>query len=610
MAGVPANPLSAPPASPATFLEVTALSDADKQQGLMKLRAMKAKAPNAANMSDAQFAVAAHQHYYSDMPMADYLAKLGLDRGDVLYELRQSGNPYGDYLRHALATPGTGETAEQAAVRQGGSLKVRRAGTTEGAGRAYLQGGTFGFGDELVAAGAAFLDPLVHGDRGKDFGQRYDAYLGREQQLVDNFREDNPVVAYGAEITGALPTAAMAGGQFAARGATTGARVLTGSAVGAGQGAVYGFGSTDGDLADRAAGAGVGAAIGGVTGAAVPAVIDGVAGVVQNSARGAAVKQAIASAPKASSIRLESKAGYRAAEGTGAVLEKPALNILNHDVRTFAQQEGLLLPSGQVAEGYPKFAGALRTIQEFSEGPPITIQQAQTVQKSLRRVAKSTDPEEARLGGMMLDQFEDFMDSLPPSAFSQGDGVAAMQHWTRARSDWARFRRTETIENIIEDAKLHDGGFAAGLRSGFKRILKKAKRQRGFSAADIEAMRAFVDGGPMDALLKHIGGGGTIPAAVTGHVFGGPVGAATAAAAKLVGGLGARAIRNSSARRAADTIRAGVATPGGISIPSGMSPGQAAVFRALASRGISAQYPLADDPRSAVAAALLERRAR
>lgn len=601
MAGVPFNALSAPNAS-----EPQPVLAAVNPNGLAKLRDMKATAPNAAGMSDAQFAVASHQHYYSDLPIADYLAKVGLDRGDVLFELRAPGDPYGDYLREALATPGAGETPEQAAVRQGGQLEVRRADGLEGAARAYLQGGAFGFVDEVVAAGAAALDPLVHGDRGKDFGERFNAYLGREQQLVDNFRTDNPLVAYGAEIAGALPTSAVAGGQLAARGGSTMARMGSGAAVGAGQGAVYGFGSTDGDLEERGTGAAVGAGMGLVVGGALPAVIDGAAGLIQKGVRKASVKDAIAGAPSAAAIRQQSKAGYRAAEGTGAVIERPALNILNHDVRAFAQQEGLLLPSGQVAEGYPKFSGALRTIEEFSQGP-INMKQAQTVQKSLRRVAKSTDPEEARLGVMMLDQFEDFMDSLPPSAFSGGDGTAAMQHWTKARSDWARFRRTETIESLIEDAQLHDGGFAVGLRSGFKRILKKRKRQQGFSAADMQAIRAFVDGGPVDALLKHIGGGGTIPAAVTGHVFGGPVGAALATGAKMVGGGMARGARNSGARRAAEAIRAGVATPGGIAVPPGLSPGQSAIFRELSARGVGAQAPVLDEPRSAVAAALMKR---
>lgn len=186
-----------------------------------------------AQWPDAQLAVALHKKFYSHVPIVDYLQVVGVDRGDALYELRQDGNQYGDYLRSALAKPGSTETTQDAEKRQSGFIPTRRAGTGEGAARAYLQGGTLGWGDELVAGGAALLDPLVHGDRGKDFGQRYDAYLGRERGLVDNFRQDNPVVAYGAEIAGTIPTA-LATPFPASRGAQLAIGGLEGATYGAG----------------------------------------------------------------------------------------------------------------------------------------------------------------------------------------------------------------------------------------------------------------------------------------------------------------------------------------------------------------------------------------
>jgi hypothetical protein len=67
--------------------------------GLARLQALRAEAPNATGMSDAQFAVAMHQHHYADMPMVDFLTRVGLDKSRVLYELRAPGDPYGDYLR-------------------------------------------------------------------------------------------------------------------------------------------------------------------------------------------------------------------------------------------------------------------------------------------------------------------------------------------------------------------------------------------------------------------------------------------------------------------------------------------------------------------------------
>lgn len=569
-----------------------------------KLAALKASSPEAQALSDAQFAVAMHQRYFPNMPMVDYLGKVGLDRGDVLYELRKPGDQYGDYLRQALEARGGGETDEQAATRYGGAIPEDRPGNLDGVARAALQGATFGFGDEIVAGGAALLDPVIHGDRGKDFQQRFDTYMSREQGAVDNFREDNPIAAYGTEIAAAIPTA-LAGPANLIRGGSTAMRTATGVGVSAAEGALYGFGAGEGSFEDRAKSAGVGAALGGAAGVLVPAGFRMVANSMQKGAQKAATSRAVKAAPTAQTIKRQSQAGYRASEATGAEISSPAASILNQDARAFAQSEGLLLPSGQVADGFPKFSGALRTIEEFSAAP-LNMKQAQTVQRAIRRVAKSTDPEEARLGSMLLDSFENYMDSLPPSAFTKGDGPEAMRLWQQARGDWARFRRTETVENIIADARLHDGGFAAGIRSGFKSVLKSKKKQRGFTQADLTAMREYVDGGPLEGLLKHLGSGGSLSAGMLGHVVAGPVAGATMAGAKLGTGWLARRALNNGARRTASQVRASVATPGGLPQIPGMSPQSLAIADMLTRAGGSTGASgIADGKREAIARALL-----
>lgn len=46
--------------------------------------------------------------------------------------------------------------------------------TGEGVLRSAFQGGTFGFGDELVAGATAALHPLVNPEDGSNFSERYD----------------------------------------------------------------------------------------------------------------------------------------------------------------------------------------------------------------------------------------------------------------------------------------------------------------------------------------------------------------------------------------------------------------------------------------------------
>ncbi|CDP52356.1 hypothetical protein [Devosia sp. DBB001] len=82
--------------------------------------------PEYGDMGDAKLAVSLYRKFYSDMPMADYLTKVGVDRGDALYELREPGDKDGDYLRQQLSKKAAGETDEQVRERQDGSLSEQR----------------------------------------------------------------------------------------------------------------------------------------------------------------------------------------------------------------------------------------------------------------------------------------------------------------------------------------------------------------------------------------------------------------------------------------------------------------------------------------------------
>lgn len=124
------------------------------------------------------------------------------------------------------------------------------------------QGGTFGFGDEIVA-GLHALSP----------NDTYDAALKRTRGLLDASRRDHPVAAYGGEIVGG----AAAGGVATApimRGATGVASAAGRGAVAGGlEGFGYGLGSGEGD--DRLNNAVRGAGIGAGVGFAAPLVIAG-----------------------------------------------------------------------------------------------------------------------------------------------------------------------------------------------------------------------------------------------------------------------------------------------------------------------------------------------
>ena len=115
--------------------------------------------------------------------------------------------------------------------------------------RAGLQGLSFGFADEIEAF-------LRKGD------MSYEEKLAQVRQAIDQFSEQNPGTALTAEILGSLPTALL-GGAGLARVGVTGAAKVAGL-----EGALYGFGSGEGGVTERAKSAAIGGTVGAATGKA------------------------------------------------------------------------------------------------------------------------------------------------------------------------------------------------------------------------------------------------------------------------------------------------------------------------------------------------------
>lgn len=143
----------------------------------------------------------------------------------------------------------------------------------KGGARAFAQGLTFGFADELEA-----------GTLGKLLD--YDAEDIRKS--LSEYRKEAPVASFVSEIGGALLPSLAAGiftggaGTAAGLGATA-ARTTPSlakaagraAATGAGYGGLYGAGTAEGDISDRAGGALTGAIFGGALGGATPLAISG-----------------------------------------------------------------------------------------------------------------------------------------------------------------------------------------------------------------------------------------------------------------------------------------------------------------------------------------------
>ena len=125
--------------------------------------------------------------------------------------------------------------------------------------RAIGQGVTFGFGDELEAG----VRSLV-GDR------TYDEEVADIRKSISEFRETDPIAAYGSEIVGSIPTGIGLAG-LALRGGLKGAAKL-----GALEGSIYGAGEGEG-VTGTATSAALGTGLGAAGGKVAEKAFEGIA---------------------------------------------------------------------------------------------------------------------------------------------------------------------------------------------------------------------------------------------------------------------------------------------------------------------------------------------
>lgn len=200
---------------------------------------IRQKYPQYQDMSDDALAGALHKKFYSDMPEADFRAKVGME----------------------------------APAQDGGGF----AGTADAFGRGVAKAAGLGFMDE-IGAGARWLGGKVLPWQPE---VTYDQALEEVRGSDEAAAEAHPVADIAGIVTGAVGTGVglarsglTATGRLASRGLPG---MMAGSAVdGAILGGIQGFGQGEDGFENRAAGAGEGALVGGTIGAMLPAAVSGI----------------------------------------------------------------------------------------------------------------------------------------------------------------------------------------------------------------------------------------------------------------------------------------------------------------------------------------------
>lgn len=357
------------------------------------------------------------------------------------------------------------ELARREAARQqqgGGVLR-----TIDDAVRGVADVATFGFADEIAAKLGSFTG--IGGMAG-DYEGNVAAERARDAE--------GGGARLAGQVIGAL---AVPGGA---------AKTTVGAALqGAGLGGLYGLGSGEGTLAERAPSAGTGALVGGAAGATVHKVADALLG-----------RAAAKAVPSLDDLRSTSQAGYDAAEAAGVIIKPEGVQRLATGL------VGDLADFGYHPALQPRVKAVVEEAERLAQGN-VTFKGLDQFRRIAKNAAASTDPSEAAIGSRIVRRIEAYMENLPADDVLTGNAAQAASGVRQGRENWARMRRGEMVDTarLKAERRAASGGTGGNLdntiRQNVRAILDNPKRSRGMTPAEIEAAEKVVRGtGTQNAL--------------------------------------------------------------------------------------------------------------
>lgn len=361
----------------------------------------------------------------------------------------------------------------------------------------FGQGITFGLADEAEAAMTAIPRMI------KDRVGPIEAYK-RQDALIDEQRRRGeakyPLQNIGLQVAGGAATgAAGAGlklGTVAAR-ALPGAakvaskvtgvapRVIPGAASGAGYGALYGVGTAEGGLKERAAGALSGGATGAILGGVAPVVGDKIGKAIGKMKQAKADKAFAAAAPTADDLLAVEGRLFEKARQSGVHVKAGVMDDLI---------DNITLAGGRRNENLrQRTAGMIDDLQSL-KGKPADAQALHEIRQEIGQAMSNADAQDVRSLSKMKNVLDSFIDKAGPKQI--GGSREGLDTLRQALGTSAKRFKAQEIEKLLDFADVKTGrysqsGMVNALRSEasnlYKRIIKG--QSKGYTADEIALIR-------------------------------------------------------------------------------------------------------------------------
>lgn len=220
-------------------------------------------------------------------------------------------------------------------------------------------------------------------------------------------------------------------------------------------------------------------------------VVGPVLSAAKKAAQNKAVTRAIIkSSPDIGVLKEKAKEGWKALDNLGVKVKPRAFSGFVRPLEARLKKEGLDKTL------HPQSTAALKRLTE-DMGSAKTFSELDTLRRIASDAAGAIDkPADARLGSIMVRHMDDAIDEL-----SKTVGGTAKE----ARALSQRTFKSRTITDMIENAGHTASGLENGLRIEARKILKSAKKRRGFTSDELKALSNIEKGTSMANTAKFLG---------------------------------------------------------------------------------------------------------
>jgi len=167
-----------------------------------------------------------------------------------------------------------------------------------------------------------------------------------------------------------------------------------------------------------------------------------------------------------------------------------------------------LRQEGYTPKAFPKVAGAIEELTSTAQ--PKDWTELQALRKMIRSGQKSIEPEERRMASILLDDYDNYLMTVPKESIASGDMKNAGQLWSEARNAYSKMKKAEVFEDMLNEAKLDRSKFTQSgeensLAKQLRQLAKNDKKMRLFTKTEQNAIEQAAKGGNVQNMLKFFG---------------------------------------------------------------------------------------------------------